>query len=133
MSSAGEAVIRAFFEAAEERDYDRISQLFDPESVWLGTSGGLDAHRVIRGPDAVVSYFKEVDELWLRMELKLERLIEGDGLIVAFMREIGQSGRGEMEMENETAAVFRIREGRILEVRGYLDRDEALREAGIPG
>jgi ketosteroid isomerase-like protein len=51
--------------------------------------------------------------------------------VVAFWRETGRSRHSDLEVESQTATVFRVRDGLIIEMTGYLDRDEALRAAGI--
>jgi ketosteroid isomerase-like protein len=50
--------------------------------------------------------------------------------VVAFLRESVRS-RGGLDLQKETAVIIKIREGRITEARGYLDRDEALKAAGL--
>lgn len=63
-----------------------------------------------------------------------DRVIDAGGdAIVVFWREIGRASHGHLEVETETAVMFKVRNRRIAEARGYLDRDEALRAAGLAG
>jgi ketosteroid isomerase-like protein len=98
--------------------------------VWLGTHGGLDAHRVVEGSDGFLKYMQEIEQAWERFEVEVERVIESDDVVVAFLRETAR-GRGAIDVENETATVFKVRDGKIAEVKGYLDRDEALEAVGL--
>jgi ketosteroid isomerase-like protein len=125
-----EAVVRKFFELAAEDDTVGILELVDPGVVWLGTHGGLDAHRVVRGSDGFLKYMQEIEQAWERFEVEVERVIESDDVVVAFLRETAR-GRGAIDVENETATVFKVRDGKIAEVKGYLDRDEALEAVGL--
>lgn len=120
-----EAVVRRLFERLAERDTDGISKLLHPDVVWLGTLGGLDANRVLRGPDAFFDYLEEIEQPWQRLEADVERLIESGETVVAFLHETAR-GREGLDLHSDTAMVFKVRAGRIAEVRGYLDRDEAL-------
>jgi len=45
------------------------------------------------------------------------------------LAERAQARHGGMELEDHTAMVFKVRNGKIVEMRGYLDRDEALMAA----
>lgn len=130
MTIAPEAVVRKFFELYGEGDTEGISELIEPGVVWLGTYGGLDAHRVIRGSDAFLEYMQEIEQAWERFEVEVERLIESGDTVVALLRETAR-GRGTIDVQSQTAVVFKVRDARIIEGRGYLDRDAALEAAGL--
>jgi ketosteroid isomerase-like protein len=128
------AVVRAFFDLAAAGDFAGLAGTLDPDVVFLGTRGGLDEKRVLRGPEAVVEYVSdEITDPWERYEVEAERLIEVGDRVVAFLRETGQPRHGDLEMQSETAMTFKVRQHRIVEARGYLDRDEALRAARLAG
>ncbi len=125
------AVTARFFElVVSSRDSAAISELVDPEAVWYGTRGGLDQDRVVRGPAQWLEYIGEIQGTWEGLEIEVERAIEVGDRVVALTRETARTRDGALEVRSETAVVLRIREGRIVEARGYLDRDEALRAAG---
>jgi ketosteroid isomerase-like protein len=123
------AVADRFFEVVSSRDSAAISELVDPEGVWYGTRGGLDQDRVVRGPAQWLEYISEIQDTWEGFEVEVERAIEVGDRVVAYTRESARTRDGALEVQSETAVVMRIREGRIVEARGYLDRDEALRAA----
>ena len=62
-----------------------------------------------------------------------ERLIEAGDAVVAFLHETAQPRHGDVEMQSDTAMTFKVREQKIVEATGYLDRDEALKAAGLTG
>ena len=104
--------------------------MLDPDVVWFGTRGGLDESQVLRGPEAVLEYMREIQEPWEEFGVEVEQLIEADDAVVVFMRETGQARHGGPEVQNDTAMIFKVRQQRVVEITGYLDRDEALRAAG---
>jgi ketosteroid isomerase-like protein len=125
------AVVRAFFEVAAEDD-EGLSASLDPDVVWFGTRGGLDEAQVLRGPEAVLEYMREIREPWEQYDFQVERLIEiGDGGVVVFMHETAQSRHGGPAMQSDTAMIMKVRHRKIVEMTGYLDRDEAVRAAGL--
>jgi ketosteroid isomerase-like protein len=130
MTLTPEVLIRKLFERVAADDNEGILELVDPGVVWLGTRGGLDAQRVVRGSEAFLGYIREIEQTWEQFDVELERVIASDDTGVAFLREIAR-GRDAIDLQNETAVVFRIQGGRIAEVRGYLDRGEALEAAGL--
>ena len=129
MSSEALAVVRTFCDAAVADDLTRISDMLDRDVVWFGTRGGLDQDRVVRGPDAFLEYLAEITDTWERFDADAERLIETGDAVVVFFHETGRARHADLEVQNDTAAVFKVRQGKIVEVRGYLDREEALEEA----
>ena len=132
MTSTPGTVVRALFERiAPLEDSEGVRELLAPDVVWYGTSGGLDAHRVIRGPNEFLDYLQEIEDLWERLDVEIERLIEADTTVVVFLLETARASRGGPDVRNETAVTFEVRAGKIVEARGYLDRSEALEAAGI--
>ena len=131
MTSQRVALVRRFYELLAAEDYPALVDLLDPDVVWFGTSGGIDSHRVIRGTDAFIAYLDEVGEPWDRYEVAVERLTEVGDKVLAFLRETTHSSRGDLELKTETAAVFTIPAEKVVEARGYMDRAEALRAAGL--
>ena len=128
--SEDEALARRFLALASARDYAAFAVLLDPDVVWYGTRGGMDAERVFRGPDAYLAYMREVLETFERYEFEVEETFEFQGGVLAFLWERGE-GRDGVEVESRTAIVLWIRDGLVHQVRGYLDRDEARRDTGL--
>ncbi len=58
-------------------------------------------------------------------------LRSGDHVVALLRQEWRWEGGGEVAEENEAAALFTLREGRIVRWRPFADRAEALRAAGI--
>jgi len=125
--------VQRFLDVLLAQDTTALADMLDPEVVWFGTRGGLDESQVLRGPAAVLEYILEIQEPWEEFGIEIEQIIEaGDGVVV-FMRETGRARHGGPEVENHTAMIFKVRQERVVEVAGYLDRDEALRAAGVAG
>jgi len=131
MTSEAQAVVRAFLDLAAAGDYARLRDILDPDVVWFGTRGGLDESQVLRGPDALVGYMREIEEPWERFDVEVERLIEVGDTVVVFLRESARARHGDLEVQNDTAVIFKVRQQKIIEATGYLDRDEARRAAGL--
>ena len=122
--------VQRFLDLVVAQDTTALADMLDPEVVWFGTRGGLDESQVLRGPAAVLEYMREIQEPWEEFDVEIERIIEAGGAVVVFLRESGRARHGGPEVQNDTAMIFKIRHERVVEITGYLDRDEALRAAG---
>jgi ketosteroid isomerase-like protein len=131
MTSEAVAVVRAFFDPGAGGDVARMAESLDPDVVWFGTRGGLDEDQVLRGRDAWLEYMQEIQEPWKRFDVEVERIIDHGDTVIVFMRETAQARHGGLELQNDTAAIIKVRQQRIVEMTGYLDRDEALKAAEI--
>jgi ketosteroid isomerase-like protein len=79
----------------------------------------------------VVEGFRDYYDTWERLELKPEEIIDtGDELIV-FVHEVARGRKSGVVVETDTAAINTLHEGRVIQVRNYLDRSEALEAAGL--
>ena len=87
MTAEALMVVRAFGDAFAAADFARISETLAPDIVWFGTRGGLDEQRVLRGPDAVLEYLREIRDPWKRLDVEAERLIDAGETVVVFLRE----------------------------------------------
>ena len=109
------------------------SEPLDPDIVWYGTVGGLDEQSVAHGPDEVAAGIAESIAHWEKLTLEAERYIDaGDGRVIVFFHEIARSRHSSEVMETRTAVVYTLRDGKLVEARGYMNRDDALAAAGIP-
>lgn len=131
MTSGAVAVVRAFFDLAATGDLAGVRDCFASDVVWFGTRGGLDEDQVIRGPDAVLEYMREIEDTWERFDAEIERLIDVGDTVVALLRETAQARHGDLEVHNATAVIIKVRQQKMVEVTGYLDRDEALKAARL--
>jgi len=120
------------FAALQRGDFEAaLGNFYDPDVEWHGAAGGLDEGRVVRGRAEVVEAFRDYYDTWERLELRQEEIIDtGDGLIV-FVHEVARGSESGIVMETDTAAINTRNEGRVIQVRNYLDRNDALEAAGL--
>jgi ketosteroid isomerase-like protein len=134
MSQANVDVVRAGHEAMVAGDLEGALDSLDPNIEWHGTVGGLDEGSVAHGRDEVVKGFLAYFETWERIELRAERYIDtpGDDVVV-FFHEIARGRESGVVVETDTGTVNTVRGGRIVRVRSFMDRADALRAADSVG
>jgi uncharacterized protein len=132
MSQENVEIVREVFESFLSGDQKRTARLVDPEVEFRGTVGGLEEGRIAHGLPQIVETFDVEDlEAWEERRLEPEEFIDADDDVVVLVHEY-RRGRGSgVELEIDTAVVFAVRDGRVVRIQGYMDRDAALEAAGL--
>jgi ketosteroid isomerase-like protein len=129
MSQENVEVVRDSIAAINEGDYGRaMGHLADDVVLKAGVFAGP-----FRGREAVGEWFGD----WFRMfdwnvhaDIREIAEIGDDGVFLVV--ESGGRGRGSgVEVEGTFAWLYRLREGKITRMDGYLSREEALDAAGL--
>jgi ketosteroid isomerase-like protein len=131
MSARNVEIVKAMNEAYMAGDFFESLQALDPDIEWLGTKGGLDEHMVCRGHEEVINAFADNLMTWERLTLDYEKYIDAGDQVVVFVHEVARGLESGVEVETDTAVVFRLRDERVVHARGYMDRAEALEAAGL--
>jgi ketosteroid isomerase-like protein len=108
-----------------------LLELLDPGVEWHGTIGGLSEGVVARGPDEAARVLLDDSQEWDELVYEPTELIEVGDAVVVLQHERRRGRQSGVEVEADTAAVFRMREGRIWRCQGYMDQAEALRSVGL--
>ena len=132
MSQENVEVVREAFEAFQGGDLEKTAQLVDPEVEFHGTVGGLQEGQTAHGQSEIDQVFEEEDlEAWEERRLEPEEFIDAGDNVVVLLHEY-RRGRGSgVELETDTAVLVAVREGRVVRIQGYMDRDAALEAAGL--
>jgi ketosteroid isomerase-like protein len=119
------------FAALQRGDFEAALGGYDRDVEWRGAAGGLDEGRIIRGHAEVVEAFRDYYDTWERLELRPEEIIDTGDELVVFVHEVARGRKSGVVMETDTAAINTLQEGRVIQVRNYLDRADALEAAGL--
>jgi ketosteroid isomerase-like protein len=134
MSEQNIEVMRAATEAMLSGDAAAALDALHPDVEWHATVGGIDEGRVYHGREEVAQAFADYFEVWERIEMRADEYIPaGDDVVVVFFHEVAKGRESGALVETDTGTVNTIRDGRIVRVRSYMDRDQALEVAGLAG
>jgi ketosteroid isomerase-like protein len=132
MSQENVEIVRAANDAFLSGDIETALDALHPEIEWHATVGGVDEGRIYRGREEVVQAFVDYFEVWERMEMSAEQYIDaGDEEVVVFHHEVAKGRQSGIVVETDTGTVQTVRDGKIVRVRSYMDRDQALEAAGL--
>ena len=100
---------------------------FDPDCEYRPVEE-VDA---IRGHEALIEWTERWLEAWSSYSEQVEEIIDGGEIVVAAVSTGGRGRTSGVEIRQRFFHVFEMREGRILRMREYLDREPALEAAGL--
>ena len=129
-------VVRRAYEALNRGGAEAVISegLWSPELVWDFSPSGIPGLGVYRGFDEIRTFFEKdwfgafPFEEW---EVEVDELIDNGDQVIAVSRQRGRGGTSGVEAELEQAFIVTVRDGEIVQVEGYLDRDAALEAAGL--
>jgi ketosteroid isomerase-like protein len=128
MSQENVEIVRRSFEAWNEGDVRAIRRCYTDDVV-LETPI-TEFGRTFEGDDPLGRWIAEQRETWAETHWDVERIFEG-GVVVSFYRSISTGRASGIEVVRNLTAVSHIRDGLIARERVFLDRDEALKAAGL--
>ena len=125
-----ETVIRGY-DAFNAGDIERSLTILDPEIEWHtyivpGPGGGT-----YHGYDGVRELWSDAKRIFGDFKNVPEKLFESGDRVVAFVRVEGVGVKSGIAVQARIAHVHTFREGKVVRVESFEDRDEALRVAGI--
>jgi ketosteroid isomerase-like protein len=122
-------IVRHSFQAWNRGDVPAIRRCYTDDAVIQTPI--TEFGRTFEGEDPVGRWIAEMRETWADVHWEVERIFEGDGVVVSFYRSISTGRKSGAEVVRDLTGVSRIRDGLIAAERVFLDRDEALEAAGL--
>jgi uncharacterized protein len=129
MSSENVEIVRRATDAYRRGALDEGATWMDPAIVWDMSRLQVPDAAVYRGFDGLLTFFSLWQESWESLELEPLEFIDAGDQVVTVVR---QSGRGRLsgaEVEHRFAQVWTLRDGKIVRMDMYPDREAALEAA----
>jgi ketosteroid isomerase-like protein len=90
---------------------------------------GEQVHVGRRGMSDLIAALRDS---WTRWRFEAERFIDAGERVVVLIRVVAEGGASGLATERKTAHLWRLRDGRLVSIRIYRDRGEALEAVGLP-
>jgi ketosteroid isomerase-like protein len=124
-------LVRQGYEAFNRGDIEASLSMLDPEIEWHtyivpGPGGG-----VYHGHDGVRELWSEAQRIFGGFKNVPEQIFEAGDRVVAFVRVEGVGTKSGAPVAARIAHVQTIRDGKVIRIESFEDRDAALRAAGI--
>jgi ketosteroid isomerase-like protein len=105
-------------------------ELLSEDIVWEVPM--FDHDHPFRGHRGVAEFFRRWLGTWEGYEYELEEMHEcRDGRVVTLFTERGRGRGSGAPVEIRPLGIWTVRDGKVVAYRGYMDRDEGLRDADI--
>jgi ketosteroid isomerase-like protein len=85
---------------------------------------------VFKGPVGVKQAGLRWREMWTDSRIEIEELIDVGDQVIAVTHEHATSPRWGTAFERQVVQVWTLRDGKVMEIRDYADREEALAATG---
>lgn len=129
MSQENIELVESIYKAFNRRDWDAGFRDADSAiefTIQRGPNAG--AHRGRAEVQALLEDQASAFDLWV---VEPEEFFERDDLVVAFVKFRLRPKDSSAEFEIRIGNLWRIRDGKVLSVRGFPDREDALEAAGL--
>jgi ketosteroid isomerase-like protein len=110
-------------------DYELALSFFSPH-VELDATHMPDG-QVFRGLDEVRGHILDWRSGWSAFREEVEEVLDAGSRVVIFYRDRGVGRSSGVETEIRYASVWDVRDGRVVRMKIFLDRDEAVRYSGL--
>src|SRR5690242_4918644 len=131
MSEENVEILRAFYEAYNDRDFDGALRYLDRAIEINPGVLGPDHDSKLRGDGGWKEFIQVVIEAWVAVTAEpLQRIETEDGRILS-IDQWRLRGREGIEIERELPTLFAFRDGLIVRIDGFTERAEALEVAGL--
>jgi ketosteroid isomerase-like protein len=128
--SANVSLVRRFVEAFNRRDVDSMDGYYDPDvelHEWP-TAPGAQVYHGIEGVRSALDNWFEIWE-WMRVEI-VDLLDLGDRVLVT-LDQVAKGKGSEIEVEIRSHNVYTFRDGKVLRMELFTEREPALEAAGL--
>ena len=129
MSQANLAVVRRNNDAYNARDLDAYLDTVAESVTFRSRFSAMDSV-TYRGHADLRRYFAELDEVWSRYEMRLERMVGVGDRVAALFHLLAVGRESELGLEEHPGVVFTLEAGKIVAIDAYATQDEALAAVG---
>ena len=131
MSRENVELVRQGLETFNRGEWNEVfDRWFHPAIEWSDPPGFPGA-AVHRGRAQVEARFRELEEMLEGFSVQPEELFDAGDDVVSFVRTGGRGRSSGIDVSRPVAWVLTVRDGLIVKVVGYEDRDAALAAAGV--
>jgi ketosteroid isomerase-like protein len=124
-------LVRRSFSALAHGSVDAATEFWHPEINWRAIEGAPDDVGEMDGVEAARRYVQDWYDMFDDFTSEIEELCDvADDQVVAVIHNAGRAKRSGIPTELRYAALYTIRDGKMVRVREYATRAEALKAAG---
>jgi ketosteroid isomerase-like protein len=130
MSQENVEVVRGIWEADRRRDWDAVYAAYAEDIEWEDHAGLWGDWGMARGRDGIRAAWQRWHEAFEDVRFDFGEVTDvGEAVVVTYC--LSARGRGSgIELRQALTLVWTLREGKVIRIRAYLSRADALEAAG---
>jgi ketosteroid isomerase-like protein len=134
MSQENVEIVRPALLAGSGGDFSALEALSDPSIEWdmSGVTGWVE-QEIVRGPQEVVAFLEGWRGSWEGWHFEVEEVREVGREVLAGIHERAKGADTGVSVDQRRYLAFTLRDGKIVRVRMFSDRQEALEAVGLAG
>ena len=130
--AAGDMVVRLESPEALQAARAALGPLVDPElEVDLVGPEYLNQPLVYRGMDGYIEAWRDWLEPYESYHVESEEYIDAGDKVVQLVRQVGRTRVSSVPIETRSAGVFTFRDGKLVRAEFHLERESAMKAAGL--
>ncbi len=132
MSQENVEIVRSAFLSLADRGFDGLTEFLHPEINWRAMEGAPDDVGEMHGTEEARRYVEDWFETFDDFTTIPEELLDaGESHVVGVLHVSGRAKLSGITTELRYAALYTLRSGKIVAIREYADRHEALKAVGL--
>jgi uncharacterized protein len=128
MATVDAETVRRGIDAYNRGDVEALIELSDPEITMVPVRALLEGGEY-RGHEGVRRFIADMDEDWASRQIEIDEIRDLDDAVLV-LGTFAATGRSGNEVRYPLAWHSTYREGKLLRMQAYSDRDAALRALG---
>jgi uncharacterized protein len=128
MAAVDAETVRRGIDAYNRGDVEALIELSDPEITMVPVRALLEGGEY-RGHEGVRRFIADMDEDWASRQIEIDEIRDLDDAVLV-LGTFAATGRSGNEVRYPLAWHSTYREGKLLRMQAYSDRDAALRALG---
>lgn len=132
MSQKNVEIVRPALLAGSGGDFSALEALSDPSIEWdmSGVTGWVE-QEIVRGPQEVLEFLEGWRQSWEGWHFEVEEMREVGREVLAGIHERAKGADTGVSVDQRRYLLFTLRDGKIVRVRMFSDRLEALEAVGL--
>ena len=133
MSQEDVQAVTRMFDAFNRGDFEAALALLHEDVIWQDPPDAPDGNGPYRGHDAVSAEFARFLSAWESLRMELEEVIDAGHCVVVVTRWVGRGRDSGVPVDRRTAQLYEFHDGRVVRLRQFAEREDALLAAGLAG
>jgi ketosteroid isomerase-like protein len=132
MSQENVEIVRGAARAFADGGVEAAVEFWDPEINYRAAEGAIDDVGEMHGREAVRRYVQDWFDMFDDLAVVVEEIVDvGDDRVLSIQRLTGRAKLSGAETDLRYALVSTVRDGKIVQGREYMDKEQALEAVGL--